>query len=38
MKTQDVACSVMTLYSDMEGYQRFGRPCCLHLHTEAHNL
>jgi hypothetical protein len=25
---------VITLYSDVEGYQRFGGPCCLHLQGE----
>jgi hypothetical protein len=28
----------VTLCSDVVGYRRFGRPCCLYLQSEAHDM
>jgi len=34
MKMHVVSFWVVMPWSDMEGYQRFGWPCCLHLQDE----
>jgi hypothetical protein len=31
-RTQVTVCWVVTSCCDVEGYRRFGGPCCLHLH------